>query len=176
MAAPVTLLVANFGRPTNVHDTVADVADEPGRLVLQLRCVLNGDRERVFKALTEPETLTKWWGPSGFATPGIELDLRVGGHYRFSMQPPDGEVFHLAGEFLEITAPSRLAYTFRWEEPDPDDRETVVRLTMDRVGEATQLTLTHGDFATEARRVLHRDGWNDSFEKLRVLIESDQHG
>lgn len=172
----MTLLVANFGRPTNVHDTVADVADEPGRLVLQLRCMLNGDRERVFKALTEPETLTKWWGPSGFATPGIELDLRVGGHYRFSMQPPDGEVFHLAGEFLEITAPSRLAYTFRWEEPDPDDRETVVRLTMDRVGEATQLTLTHGDFATEARRVLHRDGWNDSFEKLRVLIESDQHG
>jgi Activator of Hsp90 ATPase homolog 1-like protein len=67
-------------------------------------------------------------GPHGYTTPEIDLDLRVGGGYRFTMQPPDGDRFHLAGEFLKIEPPSRLVYTFRWEEPDPDDRETVVTI------------------------------------------------
>jgi uncharacterized protein YndB with AHSA1/START domain len=96
----------------------------------------------------------------------------VGGGYRFTMQPPDGDRFHLAGEFLEIEPPSRLVYTFRWEEPDPDDRETVVTLSLDEVGDATQVSLSQGEFATEARLELHRSGWTDSSEKLRELIDS----
>ena len=85
------------------------------------------------------------------------------------MQPPDGDRFHLAGEFLEIEPPSRLVYTFRWEEPDPDDRETVVTLSLDEVGDATQVSLSQGEFATEARLELHRSGWTDSFgEAARV--------
>ena len=97
-----------------------------GRMVLELKCVLGAPRERIFRSLTEPAELAKWWGPQGFTTPEIDLDLRVGGHYRFGMQPADGDLFHLSGEYLEIHPPSRLVYTFRWEEPDPDDRGTVV--------------------------------------------------
>jgi uncharacterized protein YndB with AHSA1/START domain len=104
--------------------------------------------------------------------PEIVRDLIVGGSYRFTMQPLDGEPFHLSGQFLQIDRPSRLAYTFRWEEPDPEDRETVVKLTFHAVGEATRVVLWQGDFATEARLALHRSGWTDSFEKLRELIES----
>src|SRR5574342_202538 len=110
-----------------------------GGLVLELQCVLRAPRERIFRALTKPAELAKWWGPHGFATPAIDLDLRVGGRYRFAMQPPDGELFHLAGEFLEIESPGRLVYTFRWEEPDPDDRETVVALSMHETGGATEV-------------------------------------
>lgn len=142
----------------------------PGRLVLELTCALEATRERVFEALTDPAALVRWWGPSGFTTPQIELDLRVGGRYRFSMQPPEGELFHLAGEFLEIEPPSRLAYSFRWEEPDPDDRDTVVTLSLHAVGDRTEVALSQGGFATEARLALHRDGWTDSFAKLRELI------
>ena len=143
-----------------------------GGLTLELRCTLDAPRERIFKALTDPAELVKWWGPSGFTTPQIEVDLRVGGGYRFGMQPPDGELFHLAGEFLEIEPPNRLAYTFRWEEPDPDDRETVVRLSLETpAAGSTELSLSQGRFATEARWALHRDGWTDSFAKLSELIE-----
>lgn len=142
----------------------------PGRLVLELTCALEATRDRVFEALTDPAALVRWWGPSGFTTPQIELDLRVGGRYRFSMQPPEGELFHLAGEFLEIEPPSRLAYSFRWEEPDPDDRDTVVTLSLHAVGDRTEVALSQGGFATEARLALHRDGWTDSFAKLRELI------
>lgn len=85
---------------------------------------------------------------------------------------PDGGLFHLSGEFLEIDPPSRLIFTFRWEEPDPDDRETVVMLSLDSVGDATELSFSQGEFATEARLALHRSGWTDGVEKLRELIES----
>lgn len=142
------------------------------RLVLEMTVGLAAPRERVYSALTEPAALAQWWGPKGFSTPRIELDLRAGGRYRLAMQPPDAELFHLAGEFLEVTPPSRLAYTFRWEEPDPDDRETVVRLSVDAVGDGVEVALWQGEFATEARLELHRSGWGDSFEKLRAFVES----
>jgi uncharacterized protein YndB with AHSA1/START domain len=149
------------------------MSGHPGQLALDLRCIVDAPGERIYKTLTEPAELAKWWGPHGFTTPEIELNLRVGGSYRFTMQPPEGDPFHLAGEFLEIDPPRRLVYTFRWEEPDPDDRETVVMLRLDAVGDATGVTLSQGDFATEARLALHRSGWTDSFEKLRNLLESD---
>jgi uncharacterized protein YndB with AHSA1/START domain len=88
------------------------------------------------------------------------------------MQPPDGELFHLTGQFLEIDPPSRLAYTFRWEEPHPDDRETVVRLALDAVADSTRLSLRHGAFATEARLALHRGGWTESLQRMADLTAS----
>ena len=142
-----------------------------GGLVLELKVVVGAPRERIFRALTEPAELAKWWGPRGFTTPAIDLDLRVGGGYRFTMQPPGGEPFHLSGEFLQIDPPGRLVYTFRWDEPDPDDRQTVVTLSLRDVADATQVSLSQGEFATEARLALHRGGWTDSLEKLRELIE-----
>lgn len=144
--------------------------EQPSGLVLDLNRVLDAPREQIFALLTEPTALKKWWGPHGFTIPEIELDLRVGGGYRFTMQPPEGEVFHLSGEFLEVDHPGRLAYTFRWDEPHPDDRETVVRLALNAVGGTTELTLSQGEFATEERLALHRDGWTDSLEKLRDLV------
>ena len=112
-----------------------------GGLVLELTCIMSAPQERIFRTLTEPAELAKWWGPRGFTTPEIGLDLRVGGGYRFAMQPTDGDLFRLSGEFLEIDPPSRLVYTFRWEEPDPDDRETLVELSLDAVGDATEVSL-----------------------------------
>ena len=89
------------------------------------------------------------------------------------MQPPDGEVFHLSGEFREVDPPDRLAYTFRWEEPDPDDQETIVTLMLRDLGDETELVLAQGPFATEGRRALHEQGWTDSFDRLQALISAE---
>ena len=77
--------------------------------------------------------------------------MRVGGEYRIAMQPPDGQLFHLRGAFLEVDRPRRLSYTFEWEEPDPDDQETVVKLTFREFGDGTEFVLEQGPFATDAR-------------------------
>jgi uncharacterized protein YndB with AHSA1/START domain len=141
-----------------------------GDLTLELEREVPAPRETVWKALTEPDELAKWWGPYGFTTPSIELDLRVGGGYRFGMQPPDGETFHLSGSFTEVAPPARLAYTFVWEPPNPDDRETLATLSLEEAGDSTELTLVQRSFATEERLALHRDGWTESLEKLAALF------
>jgi uncharacterized protein YndB with AHSA1/START domain len=57
------------------------------------------------------------------------------------MQPPGGDLFYLSGEFREVDPPARLAYTFRWDPPDPDDRQTVVKLSLQDRGEPTEVLL-----------------------------------
>jgi uncharacterized protein YndB with AHSA1/START domain len=89
------------------------------------------------------------------------------------MQPPDGELFHLSGEFREVEPPSRLGYTFRWDPPNPDDRETVATLELEALGDETKVVLTHGEFSTEERLSLHEGGWTDSFDRLGQLFGSD---
>jgi uncharacterized protein YndB with AHSA1/START domain len=141
-----------------------------GGLVLRLRRILPAPRASVYRALTEPTELAKWWGPHGFTAPSVEFDPRVGGRYRIAMQPPDGELFHLAGEVRGVDPPAELAYTFNWDPPHPDDRQTLVTLTLAGLGERTELRLTHAGFATEARRLLHEAGWTDSFARLEQLL------
>ena len=119
---------------------------EAGDLTVDLTGVLAAPRAPVFELLTEPDELARWWGPSGFTCPSVEVDLRVGGGYRIAMQPPDGDLFYLSGEFLKVDPPAKVAYTFRWEDPDPDDRETVVTLTLADRGGSTEPALSQGPF------------------------------
>jgi uncharacterized protein YndB with AHSA1/START domain len=119
----------------------------------------------VFTAFVEPVELAEWWGPRGFTSPAIDLDLRVGGSYRIAMQPPEGE-------FLVIDRPGLLSYTFRWEEPTPDDRETVVTISLRDAGGFTEMKVEQGVFATEERLALHTQGWSDSLERLHQLVSS----
>lgn len=143
---------------------------QPNELALEMKRVIRAARPLVFKALTEPAELAKWWGPSGFTAPSVEVDLRVGGSYRIAMQPPDGDLFYLSGEFREVDPPARLAYTFRWEDPDPDDQETLVTLTLLDLNDSTELVLTQAEFATEGRRALHDQGWTDALDRLQELM------
>jgi uncharacterized protein YndB with AHSA1/START domain len=82
------------------------------------------------------------------------------------MQPPDGAAFNLSGEFSEVEPARRLVYTFAWEEPDPDDQETVVTLSFLDDDEGTRLVLDQGPLATEARHTLHETGWTETLERL----------
>jgi uncharacterized protein YndB with AHSA1/START domain len=148
------------------------MATPSGELALEMKRVLPASPSVVFGAFSDPSKLVKWWGPEGFTTPSLEFQPRVGGSYRIEMQPPEGDPFYLTGEFREVDPPARLAYTFVWEDPDPDDIETLVALSFRDLGESTEVALTQGPFKTEARRALHRDGWTDSFEKLKRLISA----
>lgn len=138
--------------------------------VLRLERTLAAPRTVVHRALTDPEELARWWGPRGFTIPSVEFDPEVGTRYRIAMQPPDGDLFHLWGEFRDVEPPARLAFTFRWDPPHPDDRETVATLALEDRGNETELRLTQRTFATEERCALHRAGWTESFERLEEML------
>ncbi|MDQ0710863.1 uncharacterized protein YndB with AHSA1/START domain [Streptomyces luteogriseus] len=144
-------------------------------LRVRLRRALDGSCPAVFRELTDPRELARWWGPDGFTIPSVESGLRPGGAYRITMRSPEGDLFYLVGEFLQVEPPERLAYTFRWEDPGPEDRETVVTLSFHDIDAArSELILEQGDFASERRRALHEEGWSQGLGKLGELLASQR--
>jgi len=135
-------------------------------LRLELENVLAVPQERVFAAFVDAEQLRRWWGPAGFSVSHLEFDAVEGASYRIAMQPPEGEVFHVRGTFHAVEPPRRISFTFSYEEPDPDDQETLVTVTLEPADPGTRVILDHGPFKTEARLELHREGWTDTFERL----------
>jgi len=88
------------------------------------------------------------------------------------MQPPDGELFYLGGEFREVDPHAYPSSTFRYEDPDPEDRETIVALSLEDRGEITEVGFSQGEFATERRRALHVEGWANSLDRLHEMLSS----
>ena len=139
---------------------------------LEFQRALPAAPPHVFEAFRDPRRLARWWGPAGFTIPSVRFEPSAGESYRIEMQPPEGEAFFLAGEFRAVEPPHRLAFTFRWEEPDPDDVENLVELAFRDLHGSTEVALVQHPFRTEARLALHRDGWGDSFDKLEALLRS----
>jgi uncharacterized protein YndB with AHSA1/START domain len=133
---------------------------------LHLEKVLVVPPERVFAAFVDAEQLRRWWGPAGFSVPRLQFDPVEGTDYRIAMQPPTGDVFHIRGTFRAVEAPRRLIFSFIYEEPDPDDEETLVQVTFEPADSGTRVIIDQGPFKTAARLELHRQGWTDTLEQL----------
>ncbi|MGY4526245.1 SRPBCC family protein [Pseudomonas sp. UBA4617] len=78
---------------------------------LSISRLIDAPPAKVFRAWTEPEWLTQWWGPHGMTTPECEMQLWPGGLFRTLMRAPDGSEYPNQGVFLEIAAPRRLVFT-----------------------------------------------------------------
>lgn len=139
-------------------------------LWLRMTRLLPAARPEVWRRLTDAAELAQWWGPRGFTVPTLDFEPEADAGFRIAMQPPEGELFHLDGEFCELDPPSLISFTFRWDPPDPDDRETLVTLSVRDRGERTEVELTQGPFATEERLALHEGGWGESLQKLAGLL------
>jgi uncharacterized protein YndB with AHSA1/START domain len=96
--------------------TITTLSDQDIRLTR----LFNAPRDLVFEAMTRPEHVREWWGRlgDGYSVPVCEIDLRVGGTWRFVNRHPRGEAaFH--GEYREIAPPGRVVFTEIFEEfPD----------------------------------------------------------
>ena len=72
--------------------------------------VFDAPRELVFKAWTDPNHLSQWWGPKGFTNTFQEFDMRPGGHWRFVMHGPDGVDYKNHSVFVEVVHPERIVF------------------------------------------------------------------
>jgi len=70
--------------------------------------VLDAPRELVFKAWSDPKLLVQWFGPEGFKTETLEIDIREGGRWRFIYTGPDGTRWENRMVFLRVDAPRLL--------------------------------------------------------------------
>ena len=96
-------------------------------------------RERVWEAWTRAEHLPHWWGPNGFTLTLHEIDVRVGGRWRYIMHGPDGTDYPTRVVYQEVAPPERLVY-LHGEDVDDDPGAFRVTVTFDDLGGRTRVT------------------------------------
>jgi uncharacterized protein YndB with AHSA1/START domain len=127
-------------------------------------------RERVFKAWTDPDEVSAWYGPEQYDTPRekIRIDLRVGGRYELTMvQRADGTEFAIGYDIVELAEPELLVLR---SDPMPEigmHEPTVTRVELHDIGGRTRMTLTDGPY-TESGHA--EAGWIAAFDKLAALV------
>lgn len=97
-------------------------------------------REKVWKAMTDPEQIPKWWGPSGFKTTIKSMDFKVGGTWLYTMHGPDGKDYPNAVRYIEIEKPSRIVSDHGSTLDEPWFRSTISLLEQ---GGRTHVVLKH---------------------------------
>ena len=132
-----------------------------------MRRILSATPEQVFKAFTDPDSYSRWWGPPGCSSTVTQLDLEVGGTYRLDMTLPDGTLTGLHGTYREIDPPKLLSYSFQWE---GDDLETLVTVELEPHAEGTELILTHEGFTDQERCDMHEQGWAGSLYRMVEVL------
>ncbi|MFN0054539.1 MAG: SRPBCC family protein [Planctomycetales bacterium] len=129
-------------------------------------------RRLVFEAMTRPEHVTRWWGPRSMKLILCEMDVRVGGGYRFVLRGPDGNDFGFRGVYREIVPPERVVSTFEFE--GMPGHESVETLTLVETAGKTILTCRCLYQSVEDRDGhLHsgmENGTRESHDRLEALI------
>jgi uncharacterized protein YndB with AHSA1/START domain len=89
--------------------------------------VFDAPRELVFDAWTKPEHLPRWFGPQGFTLTTREIDVRVGGRFRYVFHGPDGNNWESRMLFLEVKRPELLVFEHGADrDEDPERFRTTV--------------------------------------------------
>jgi uncharacterized protein YndB with AHSA1/START domain len=99
-------------------------------------------RRLVFAAMTEPKHVLQWYGCEAMRLVVCEIDLRVGGAYRFTMRAPDGVDHTMQGTYREISPPDRIVFTEGYVTEGFTSDEALVTSVFIEEGGRTTLTAT----------------------------------
>ena len=131
--------------------------------------------ERVFDAFTSEEVMRRWWhAGDDWETPEAQVDLRVGGEVRIVMRNPHkDERYGARGRYTEIDPPTRLAFTWLWdEELGREQVEQLIEIEFSENDGKTTVRFTHRDLWDEETVADHEDGWTKCFDNLTRVLES----
>jgi uncharacterized protein YndB with AHSA1/START domain len=114
----------------------------PSDREIVLTRTFDAPRRLVFAAMTQPEHVRHWYGCGIMTLTVCEIDLRVGGAYRFTMRAPDGVHHTLQGTYREITPPDRIVFTEGYVTEGFQSEEALVTSVFTERDGKTTLTVT----------------------------------
>jgi len=123
----------------------------------------------VYKAWTTPELVGRWWHANRGEVKSIEIDLRVGGGWRYVMETPDGLEVAFHGEYRELVADERIVSTEVYE--GFPDGEAVDTLTLTEEGGRTTLSILVQHTSREHRDAHIESGMEDGLQDALALLE-----
>ena len=153
----------------------------PGEREIVMTRVLDAPRQLVFDALTKPELVRRWLlGPPGWSMPVCEIDLRVGGKYRYVWrQDSDGTEMGMGGVYREIVVPERLVTTERFDEAWYPGEAVGTLVLVEQRGRTT-VTQTMRYESREARDAVLKSGMEKgvaaSYDRLADLLAATLRG
>lgn len=129
--------------------------------------VIDAPRAAVFKAITDPEELVKWFPDQAV------LEPRKGGLVQFRFFDNGQENHRSEGKVIEIVPDEKLVYSWK-NTSDPDFPDTTVSWTLESVGSRTRVTLVHSGFDPKGKwRGLHDQGWGYFVNRLDRLLHGE---
>jgi len=135
--------------------------------------VFDAPRHLVFDALTKPELLKRWFGPRGHSLIVCEVDLRVGGAWRYVLRTPDGREMGMGGVYREIVPAERTVHT---EAFDDYPGESIVTTVLTEHQGKTTLTGTVLCESQEIRDAVLGTGMEhgaaETYDRLAELLPS----
>jgi uncharacterized protein YndB with AHSA1/START domain len=135
----------------------------------------NAPKHLVYKAWTTPELIKKWWSGGFGEVTTAEVDLRVGGRWRYALTTDDGSEVAFHGEFREIVPNERIVNTEVYEMPGapplPAADEPLNIVTFDEVDGRTTLTLLVQTTSKELRDAIIDSGMEAGMQKSYDLLE-----
>lgn len=126
----------------------------------------------VYEAMTKPEHVRRWWGAGHGEMTVCEIDLRVGGKWRFAQVTPDGTEVAFSGEYLELDPPGRTVHTESYEAV-PSPPSTVTTTYEERDGVTTMRALVRYDSKETRDAVIAsgmESGMNSSYDAIDALL------
>src|SRR6266851_9610009 len=137
--------------------------------------VFDAQRTMVWDAFTKPELLKRWFGPRGWSMPVCEVDLKVGGGFRFVLRGPDGKDLGMRGVYREIAPPERSVHLESFD--DYPGESQVTAIFVEQEGKTT-LTATVLYPSQEVRDAVIQSGMEhgaaESYDKLAELLASGE--
>jgi uncharacterized protein YndB with AHSA1/START domain len=138
--------------------------------------IFEAPRALIWDCHTRPALVRRWLlGPTGWTMPVCEIDLRVGGKYRYVWRKHDGRELVSHGEHREIHAPERLVTT---EQMQGFEGASVNTMVLREAGGRTTLTLTMLFPTTDARDGALRSGMSDgiaaSYDRLQAIADEQK--
>jgi uncharacterized protein YndB with AHSA1/START domain len=129
-------------------------------------------RHLVYKAITTPELVKQWWNAKRGEVTLAEIDLQVGGKWRYVMSTPDGFEVGFHGEYREIVPNERIVSTEAYEgAPDPDDNATVNTMTLTEDGGRTTINVLVDCPSKEVRDAIVESGMEAGLQDAYDLLE-----
>jgi uncharacterized protein YndB with AHSA1/START domain len=149
----------------------------PSDREIVLTRVFDAPRRLVFDAFTKAELLKRWFGPRGWSLVVCDVDLKVGGGFRFVLRGPDGREMGMRGVYKEIVPPERSVHMESFDDYPGESQVTAVLVEQ---GGKTTLTATIFYPSREVRDIVLKSGMEhgaaESYDKLAELLASGEAG
>jgi uncharacterized protein YndB with AHSA1/START domain len=133
--------------------------------------VFDAPRRLVYQAFTKPELIQRWLGPRGWTLPVCQVDLSVGGKYRYVGEGPDGTKLGWGGTFKEIEHEQRIVHT---ESFDDYPGEALITTVWTESARKTTMTLTMLLASKEVRDAIIATGMEhgaaESYDRLEEML------